>query len=217
MKDIFVTGIDTDIGKTVASAILTEALSYDYWKPIQCGNIESSDRKTVASLLINQTSQIHPESYIFEKAVSPHIAARPGKIQIKNIQRPVTQNRLVIEGAGGVLVPLNDEHYVIDLAQKFSCDVILVSKNYIGSINHTLLTLETLKNRGISVIGLIFNGDENKEIEDTILKKCSVPKLLHIHQEKTMNQGIVHKYAELLKESLKANHHTSFPFMASRF
>ncbi len=195
MRDIFITGIDTDVGKTFVSAIFMEAFQYDYWKPIQCGNLENSDRKTILKLIQNKDSRVHKESYVFSKIASPHIAARPKKIDFKSIKRPKTSRPLIIEGAGGLLVPLNDKYYIVDIIEKLDCNVVVVSKNFIGSINHTLATLEILKSRNLSVLGLIFNGIHDADIEGSILERCKLPKLLHVFSELEINTKVVQKYA----------------------
>ncbi len=199
MKDLFITGIDTGIGKTLTSAIFARALAYDYWKPIQCGSLEKTDSDVIRDLLSCDISKVHAESYIFKKPASPHIAAGDQHIDMKKIERPTTEKSLIIEGAGGILVPINNKHYIVDLIQKFNCHVVVVSKNYIGSINHTLLTLEALKIRGISILGVVFNGEKKKEIENSILSRCKIPELLHILPEKKINSEIIMKYAERFK------------------
>ena len=115
MKDIFITGIDTDIGKTITSAIFVNAYGYDYWKPVQSGNMDDTDTMQVTRLIHNKLSKVHSESYLFAKAISPHLAAKPEQISFEKIIRPQTNKSLIIEGAGGVLVPLNDKDYIIDL------------------------------------------------------------------------------------------------------
>ncbi|MGZ5304921.1 MAG: dethiobiotin synthase, partial [Bacteroidia bacterium] len=171
-KLIFVTGIGTGIGKTIVSAILTEALKADYWKPIQTGNIGDSDSETVGNLISNTDSVIHKEAYSLKKPASPHAAATDENITIveENIILPESQNKiLIIEGAGGLMVPLNDSFLMIDLIQKLKAEVVLVSANYLGSINHTLLSAEALKQRNIPVKGIVFNGEVYHEGEDFIL------------------------------------------------
>ena len=116
-KSIFVTGIGTGVGKTVASAVLVEALQADYWKPIQCGNLEDSDSKTVESLITNAVTTIHPETYRLKTASSPHYAAKMEEVEI-NIEQcvaPEAEGHLIIEGAGGLMVPLNGHECVVDL------------------------------------------------------------------------------------------------------
>lgn len=195
----FVTAIDTDSGKTMASAIIAQALEADYWKPIQAGKPTDSD--TVRSL-INSKLTIHKEAYFLKKPASPHHAANVEsiKITLDDIKLPQTDNPLVIEGAGGMLVPINDQDYVIDLASKHNCKVILVSNLYLGSINHTLLTLEALEKRNLRPIGIIFNGESNPSSEEIILKKYNTPVLLRINREAQFTSEIISRYAGQLKK-----------------
>lgn len=164
-NNFFVTGIGTDVGKTIVSAILTEALEADYWKPVQAGNIESSDPMIVSNLITNKVTEIHPSSYSFEIPASPHFAAEKEGIEIElsKIKLPVTKNHLIIEGAGGIMVPLNKKELVIDLISQLNVPVILVVKNYLGAINHTLLSVEALTNRTIPISGIIYNGGNRSE------------------------------------------------------
>jgi dethiobiotin synthetase len=205
MKSFFVTGIGTDVGKTIASAILVEALRADYWKPIQAGDLNNTDRMKVRTLISNTKSIIHPESYLLSRAMSPHAAAQADKIKIKikKIILPKTANTLIIEGAGGLMVPLNNESLVIDLIKKFKSEVILVSRNYLGSINHTLLSVEALKSRNIPIAGIIFNGKSTKSSEEYILKHSGLKCLLHIEEEKKIDKKIIFKYGSLMKNKLK--------------
>jgi dethiobiotin synthetase len=200
MKDIFVTGIGTDIGKTVVSAILTEALQADYWKPVQSGSVELTDSQRVQSLVSNGRSVFHPEAYLLQAPLSPHAAAalENKKIDLANIRLPQTQNRLVVEGAGGLYVPLNDEHLVVDLICHLQLPVVVVSANYLGSINHTLLTLEALRSRNIPVVGLIFNGEPNPATEDYIVQHTGVRKLLSVLPEAELNAEVIRRYAAQL-------------------
>lgn len=197
----FVTAIDTDSGKTLASAIITEALNADYWKPIQAGKPTDSD--SIKSL-ISEPERVHHEAFFLKTPASPHFAATVENINIRldDIQLPKTENDLVIEGAGGMLVPINDEEYVIDIATKLRCKVILVSNLYLGSINHTLLSLEALKHRNLEPVGIIFNGESNPSSEEIILKKYNIPVLLRIHKEKHISPAVVTKYASILKQKL---------------
>lgn len=197
----FITGIGTDVGKTVASAILVEALNADYWKPIQAGDLDYTDTMKVQALVSNTATVFHPETYRLSRPISPHAAAATDKIKIdiQNIILPETSNTLIIEGAGGVMVPLNDEFLVIDLIKKFQAEVILVSSNYLGSINHTLLTIEALKNRNIPIAGIIFNGKPNKLSEEYILRFTGLKCLLAIEEEKKIDKEIISKYQSLIK------------------
>lgn len=171
MKPLFVAGIGTGVGKTLISAILVEKLGADYWKPIQSGDLPNSDTLNVQALVTHPAAVFHPEAYRLTQPFSPHKSAALDGVQIDPaaIQLPVTSNRLVIEGAGGLLVPVNDHTVFIDLIARFSAEVILVSMNYLGSINHTLLSAEALKQRGLPVKGIVFNGPEDPYSEKFIL------------------------------------------------
>jgi dethiobiotin synthetase len=196
----FVTAIDTDSGKTMVSAILCEALQADYWKPVQAGLPRDAD--TVQKLVSNNTT-IFPEAYLLKTPASPHAAAALDGITIKlsGFIVPPTKNDLVIEGAGGCLVPLNDTDFVIDLVAKVADAVILVADLYLGSINHTLLTVEALRKRNVRAKGIIFNGQPNPESERIILHHSGLRCLLRITREETIDQNTVKRYADLLKEN----------------
>lgn len=169
-KPLFITGIGTGIGKTIVSAILVESLQADYWKPIQSGDLENSDTMKVRSLVSNTKSVFHPEAYRLTQPYSPHKSAAIDGIIIdpKRIITPATTNRLIIEGAGGLMVPLNNDFLMINLIQQLNAEVVLVVKHYLGSINHTLLSLEALTNRNIPLKAIIFNGDSDKDSEMVI-------------------------------------------------
>jgi dethiobiotin synthetase len=196
MRKIFITGIGTDVGKTVVAAILTEALEADYWKPIQAGDLDNSDTIKVKGLVSNSKTVFHQEAHRLTEPMSPHAAAKIDKteIDIDKIQLPKTVNNLIIEGAGGLMVPLNNKKLVVDLIQKLACEVILVSQNYLGSINHTLLSIESLKARNIKITGIIFNGEQNLETEDYILSYTGVKCLGRIQQHETINKEVVLSY-----------------------
>ena len=200
---IFVTGIGTDVGKTIASAIITEALETDYWKPIQAGDLDNSDSHKVKLFLSNKKTVIHPNSYALKTPASPHLAAELDGITIdlKKMTEPKTENHLVIEGAGGVFVPLNSSDCVIDLIQP-DYKVIVVSRHYLGSINHTLLTIEALQNRKIAVAGIVFSGNENKATEEIILSKTGVKCIGRIEQEPYFDKNVIKEYADRFRENL---------------
>ena len=200
---LFITGISTDVGKTIASAIIVEALQADYWKPIQAGDLEHSDTHKVQSLVSNTQSHFHSNSYALQTPASPHLAAAIDGITItmNEIQEPKTNNHLVVEGAGGILVPLNETQSVVDLIQP-DYKVIVVSRHYLGSINHTLLTIEALQNRKIQVAGIIFSGDENTSSESIILSRTAVPFIGRITQEPYFDTNVILEYAELFRENL---------------
>jgi dethiobiotin synthetase len=193
MKPIFVTGIDTGIGKTIASAVLVEKLKADYWKPIQSGDLDQSDTLKVQSLVSNTTTKFHPEAYRLTQPYSPHkSAALDGiEIDIDKIIPPKTSNMLLIEGAGGLMVPLNDRYLIIDLIEKLEAEVVLVSKNYLGSINHTLLSIEVLKRRNIPIKALIFNGNHDESSESYItqysgLNVTFIPEMASVDKENVL-------------------------------
>lgn len=200
---LFITGIGTDVGKTIASAIVTEALEADYWKPIQAGDLDNSDTHKVKRYVSNNKSIFFENSYALNTPASPHYAAAVDNIilDLKKIVEPVTQNHLVVEGAGGVFVPINDTDCVIDLIQP-DYKVIVVSRHYLGSINHTLLTIEALQNRNIKIAGIIFNGNENKATESIILSKTNVKCIGRIEDELYFDQNVISEYADLFRENL---------------
>ena len=201
---LFLTSIATDVGKTIASAIITEALQADYWKPIQAGDIDNSDSHKVEKYLSNIQSKIHQNSYLLQTPASPHLAAQLDGIVIdlKKIKEPKTTNHLVIEGAGGILVPLNNKETIADLIQS-DYKVIVVSRHYLGSINHTLLTIEAIKNRKITIAGIIFNGDENQATESIILSKTGIKMIGRINDEPYFDANVVAEYAEAFRENLQ--------------
>ncbi len=180
MKKIAVAGIGTMVGKTVISAIICERFGATYWKPVLSGlDDEPSDTSRVASLITNGEARVFPESHAFRRSLSPHIAASLEGITIKlsSFKLPKTECPLVVELAGGVLVPLNEEHTNRDLIQHLNLPVVVVSRHYLGSINHTLLSLEAMQARGIEVLGVIFNGEPLPDTE-RIIEKLSGAKIL---------------------------------------
>ena len=201
---LFITGIGTDVGKTIVSAIVTQALEADYWKPIQAGDIDNSDSHKIKSKVKNKKSKVHPNAYCLNTPASPHYAAAIDGITIdlKKIIEPITKNHLVIEGAGGLLVPLNDTDCIVDLIQP-DYKVNEVSRHYLGSINHTLMTFEILKNRNINVAGIIFSGDENKASEEIILSKTNTNFIGRIDNEPYFDENIISYYADKFRENLE--------------
>ena len=192
-RTIFVTGIGTGIGKTIVSAALVEKLKADYWKPVQSGDLDNSDTLTVKSLITNTVSVFHPETYKLTQPFSPHKSAAIDKISIdkdKFIQ-PQTNNTLIIEGAGGLMVPLKDKFLMIDLIKQLNAEVILVSQNYLGSINHTLLSIDALKHRQIPIKGIIFNGVKDIYSKEFILDYSGVELLGHIPEYNLINKKAI--------------------------
>ena len=203
MYRFFVTGISTGVGKTMVSAIITEALEADYWKPIQAGELDNTDSHN-ARLISNNTSNIHACNFELKTPMSPHAAAEIDgiTINVKDIFEPETDNHLVIEGAGGLLVPLNDMDTVLDLILP-NYKVIVVSRHYLGSINHTLLTVNWLQLKGYDV-SLIFSGDENPTTESIILQKTGVRCLGRINEEPSFDATVIKKYAEQFRLVLQS-------------
>jgi len=198
MRRVFVTGIGTDVGKTIVAAILTEALQADYWKPIQCGSLELTDTERVKRLVESEQSFFHPEAYRLKTPASPHHAAEveEKKIHWGRLKVPETENTLVIEGAGGLLVPFNYKgETMLDMAKNWEAEVVVVSRNYLGSINHTLLTIKVLQDSGVKVLGLIFNGESNPSTEEVILKTTKVPLLGRIKEEYEFTKDLITKYS----------------------
>lgn len=203
MKQIFVTGISTDVGKTIASAIIVEALEADYWKPIQAGELEYSDSHKIAELISNHKTVIHENSYALKTPMSPHAAAEIDGIGIETVQiiQPKTENHIVIEGAGGLLVPLNDNETVLDIISP-KHKVIVVSRHYLGSINHTLLTVKTLLNLGHNV-SIIFSGKEHLTTERIISKMTKVPVIGRVDEEEIFDKTTIKKYADKFRNALE--------------
>lgn len=156
----FISGIGTGVGKTIVSAILTQLWSADYWKPIQAGDLDQSDSNTVRSLSL-QVKNIHPEQFRLNLAASPHEAAEADKVTIRlqDFKLPATDNHLIVEGAGGLFVPINDQHFIIDLIERLKLPVILVIKDYLGCINHSLLSIKVLNAQNIPLAYVVFNGN----------------------------------------------------------
>ena len=200
----FITGIGTEVGKTITSAVITQALKADYWKPVQAGELNHSDRMKVENLIDNNRSKFHPEAYRLNQPMSPHAAAeRDGiKIDIASIKMPHTDNHLVIEGAGGLLVPLNDNDTILNLIEILDCEAILVSRHYLGSINHTLMSIELLKQRNIRIKGILFNGKENKDTESIITKMSGIEVLGRIDELENLNKSVINSIAQDLKNIL---------------
>ena len=200
-KTYFVSGIGTEIGKTISSAVLVEKLKADYWKPIQAGDLDNSDTLKVQNLISNVISKFHPEVYRLTQPFSPHYAAELDGVDIdlNKIIIPQTNNSLIIEGAGGLMVPINRKDLMIDLIQKLDVEVILISKNYLGSINHTLLSIEALKCRNINVKGIIFNGVKNEASESIILERTKLNYLGSIPELENINKLAVKSSGDYLK------------------
>jgi dethiobiotin synthetase len=176
MKAIVVTGTDTEIGKTVFSTGLTAALSATYWKPVQSGQEEETDSQIVARL---SGRPVLPEGYLLQLPASPHLSAEAEgvTIDLDRLDLPQVDGVLVAEGAGGVMVPLNREALFVDLFARWGAPVILCARTQLGTINHTLLSLQALRGAGCDVIGVVFIGEAEDAVEDTI---CQFGKVAHL-------------------------------------
>ena len=170
-KQLFITGIGTEIGKTVCSAILTKYFKADYWKPIQSGDLHFSDSMKIKEW-VGENVIIYPERYRLQLAASPHQSALEEGILINSndFKLPETQNNLIVEGAGGLMVPISDEEFIIDLIEKLNLPVAVVVRNYLGCINHTLLSLMALEQKNIKLEYLILNGIFPEDTERVICK-----------------------------------------------
>lgn len=210
-RPIFITGIGTDIGKTLVSAILTEALEADYWKPVQAGFETGTDAGWILEKISNANSVVYPELYKLNTPASPHIAAAIDGIRINpeaickkaiELQKSAGSKALIIEGAGGLLVPLYSGYTVADLIKALDAKVILVSRNYLGSINHSLLTAEYCRTNGIDVAGWIFN-DDYLHYEEEIVQWSGFPSLGSIPALDLIDRAAIKKQAENLAPGLK--------------
>jgi dethiobiotin synthase len=163
--DLFVTGTDTGVGKTLLCALLVAALNRKYWKPIQTGFDEGTDRETVKRWAGIADDRTYEESYVFSPPVSPHLAATQEGITIdlQKVQRPASKDPLIIEGAGGVFVPINDDAFMLDLMRKLQAPVVIAARSTLGTINHTLLTLFAIRSKQVPLLGVVTVGHENVE------------------------------------------------------
>jgi dethiobiotin synthetase len=206
MLPIFITGIGTDVGKTIVAAILAEALGADYWKPVQAGYENGTDSEWIKNMVSSPLITVHPETYKLCLAASPHIAAREEGIRIsldmiandyKKIQQTkVSPNSfLIIEGAGGLLVPLNEDEFVIDLIKKLDTRLIIVSRNYLGSINHSMLTARLCQSNNIPVTGWIFN-DQYLQYEQEIVNWSGISSIASIPFLKDIGKDDISRLAK---------------------
>jgi len=195
-KRFVVTGIGTDVGKTVVSAILAETLKATYWKPVQAGDLDNSDSIKVASWT-NEVNVL-PEKFLLTEPMSPHAAAEIDGVIIDSYDlQPPLNSPLIIEGAGGLMVPLNAHGLTyLDAFQQWKLPVILVSRHYLGSINHTLMSYELLKHRGIEIHGIVFVGDENPATETIILKSTGLEMIVRIPLTETVSKEFIQDQAK---------------------
>lgn len=201
-KGFFVTGIGTEVGKTVCSAILVKALRANYWKPVQAGDLHDTDTMKVARWTGQQQSDanFHPEGWRLNTPMSPHAAAAIDgvSIRVKDFTLPTTQYPLIVEGAGGLLVPLNEQETILDLIVHLQLPAILVSRNYLGSINHTLLSIAQLEQRNIPIAGIIFNGETVPSTESIITQMSGLPVLLRVPELSEVSLATIEKMAKMV-------------------
>ncbi len=198
MQRIIVTGCGTEVGKTVVAAILTVCVGGDYWKPIECGEEIESDTAVMKKLLDLSKHTVHAPAYSFQAPLSPHHAARLENraIALSSIIVPETQRPLIIETAGGIFVPLTTQSMNIDLCASWAGLWVVVSRHYLGSINHTLLTVHALKERGVSIAGIVFNGEPNPDSEAAILEISQVPYLGRVLPLPYINHETIERLAQ---------------------
>lgn len=204
-RGIFISGIGTEIGKTVVAALITQALAADYWKPVQSGDLSYSDTMKVKALASHPAVTFHPEAFSLNTPASPHYSAELDGVQIKvtDFKLPQTNNFLVVEGAGGLMVPLNQSETMVDLIKHLGLPVLLVSQNYLGSINHSLLSLQCLQQHDIPLAGLIFNGPAVPSTTDIIEQMSGQKALFHLPPLAEINQTVIADWAEKIKPILQ--------------
>lgn len=205
MKAIAIAGIHTGIGKTVASAVIAEALGADYWKPVQAGDLDNSDTITIAKLLANGMARVHPEAVQLSQPMSPHAAANIDNVTVdyKSFVFPTTEKILIIETAGGVHSPINDTDTMADFISHYNLPTILISNNYLGSINHTLMSVEVMKARGINLLGIIINGDRNNDSESFIEQYTKLPIIAHIPWHEELKYEHITQQALIIQSALR--------------
>ncbi len=202
-KKILVAGIGTGVGKTIVSAVLTEALEADYWKPVQTG--QEHDSETVRMLISNTRSKIHSVKFSFVAPISPWRSGMMENkyISKKNFEIPICNNHLIIETAGGLYTPLSDHLFNLDLPELWHTETVLVCRPYVGYINHTLLSLSALKSKNIQVLGRIICGEYDEETENLISRISEIPILGSIREENRINKMFIKQSAKILSEKLQ--------------
>ncbi|MES2617735.1 MAG: dethiobiotin synthase [Bacteroidota bacterium] len=198
---IIIAGIHTGIGKTICSAVICQGLGYDYWKPVQAGDLETSDSVFIKQHVTNINCTIHPEAYRLTAPVSPHDAAERDGLLIRpdHFKLPVTDNQLLVETAGGIMTPLAPGYLNIDLIEQLALPVILVAGTYLGSINHTLLSIAALQQRNILVNGIVFSGEMNAAGKNFILKHTGITNLFNIPHLPIVNRDIIHTATQVIQ------------------
>ena len=205
-KRFFVSGISTEVGKTVCSALLVNALQADYWKPVQSGDLHQTDTMRVAAWngITLPNERFHAETHRLTEPMSPHASAAIDGVHIslEDFQMPETSKPLIVEGAGGLMVPLNDDDTILDLMAQLQIPVILVSRNYLGSINHTLLSVAQLRQRQVPIAGIVFNGPVNPSTESVIEHMTKIPVLFRIPELDHISLPAVQALAEQFRPQI---------------
>ncbi len=201
---IIIAGTHTGIGKTLCSAIICQALGYDYWKPVQAGDLNNSDSIFIKNHIDNTACTIHPEKFKLTTPASPHYAAAVDGVQInkEDFVLPKTKNKIVVETAGGIMSPLADDLLNIDLIAHFNLPVILVAGIYLGSINHTLLTVAAFKQQQIPISGIVFSGTANEASTSFIVAHTQLPVYFSIPHLEKINQKTIAAFAATLNLNL---------------
>lgn len=202
---IAIAGIHTGIGKTIASAVIAEAIGADYWKPVQAG-VEERDADTVRNLITNGAARVHPEAVVLQMAASPHTAAAAEGIEIDftGFTRPPTEKLLLAETAGGVHSPMGSSTTMADFIAHYNMPTLLVSRNYLGSINHTLMSIEVLRARGINILGLVMNGERNDSSESFIEQYGKVKIVARVPDFSDLTRDAISSCAASLRANLLA-------------
>jgi dethiobiotin synthetase len=200
-----IAGIHTGIGKTICSAVICQATGYDYWKPVQAGNLDDTDSLFIKHHVTNPSCRIHPETFLLKTPASPHYAAAIENIEIKKeaFQIPETKNQLIIETAGGLMSPLGNQFLNIDLIVHLNLPVILVSNNYLGSINHSLMSIEVLQKRNCKITGLVFCKEPNEVSQSYILEYSKIPLLFTIPVISPIDSRKINTVAKEIKKYLQ--------------
>jgi len=205
--NLIVAGIGTEVGKTIVSAILCEALQMNYWKPVQAGDLDRTDSDKVRSLVSHRPFEIYPEAHQLTAPMSPHAAADRDGVNIRaedfNFSQGEALSRekipCIIELAGGLMVPLSKTYMMADLVEDLDHPVVLVANSYLGSINHTLLSLELIGQRKLNLLGIIFNGETNLDSRDVILEYSNVPLIADIPHADHINKDFIKTHADKIR------------------
>ena len=202
-KSIAILGIHTGIGKTIAAAVIAEAIGADYWKPVQAGT-EEQDTVLVRELISNGPTRVHKEAVVLSQPMSPHTAAEIDGVVVDytKFTWPASDKTLLVETAGGILSPMSGSTTMADFVSHYKLPAILIAQNYLGSINHTLLSIEVLKSRGINMLGIVMNGVTNSSSETFIEQYSGMPIIARISHFGRLDNAAIAACASEIKKSL---------------